>query len=77
MGGSGWDQLNASQNIVVWESNDLVTWSDQRIVFAGFDDAGCVWAPEAIYNEATGEYYVYWSARDRTEDGTEDWALRV
>ncbi len=34
-GGSGWDQLNASQNLVVWESTDLVNWSDQRIVFAG------------------------------------------
>ena len=76
-GGSGWDQLNASQNIVVWESTDLVTWSDQRIVFAGFDAAGCVWAPEAVWNEATGEYYVYWSARDRNEVDTPDWALRV
>ncbi|WP_127819290.1 family 43 glycosylhydrolase [Microbacterium sp. CPCC 204701] len=76
-GGSGWDQLNASQNIVVWESTDLVNWSDQRIVFAGFDQAGCVWAPEATYNEATGEYYVYWAARDRTDNGTDDWALRM
>ncbi|HEX5856597.1 MAG TPA: family 43 glycosylhydrolase [Microbacterium sp.] len=76
-GGSGWDQLNASQNIVVWESSDLVNWSDQRIVFAGFDQAGCVWAPEATYNEATGEYYVYWAARDRTDNGTNDWALRM
>lgn len=76
-GGSGWDQLNASQDIVVWESTDLVTWSDQRIVFAGFEHAGNVWAPEAVYNEATGEYYVYWSARDRRDNETEDWALRV
>ena len=76
-GGSGWDQLNASQNIVVWESTDLVNWSDQRIVFAGFDHAGCVWAPEATYNEETGEYYVYWAARDRTDNGTNDWALRM
>ena len=76
-GGSGWDQLNASQNLVVWESTDLVNWSDQRIVFAGFDDAGCVWAPEATYNEETGEYYVYWAARDRTDNGTNDWALRM
>ncbi|WP_137843056.1 family 43 glycosylhydrolase [Microbacterium sp. 2FI] len=76
-GGSGWDQLNASQNIVVWESTDLVTWSDQRIVFAGFDFAGNVWAPEATYNEETGEYYVYWSARDQRENETPDWALRV
>ncbi len=76
-GGSGWDQLNASQNLVVWESTDLVNWSDQRIVFAGFDKAGCVWAPEAIYNEATGEYYVYWAARDQTDNNTPDWALRM
>ncbi|MEE6274530.1 immunoglobulin-like domain-containing protein, partial [Georgenia sp. MJ206] len=76
-GGSGWDQLNASQNLVVWESTDLVTWSDQRIVFAGFPHAGNVWAPEAIWNEATGEYYVYWSARDRRDNETPDWALRV
>jgi beta-xylosidase len=76
-GGSGWDQLNASKNIVVWESTDLVNWSDQRIVFAGFEHAGNVWAPESIYNEETGEYYVYWSARDRRENETPDWALRV
>lgn len=76
-GGSGWDQLNASQNLVVWESSDLVNWSDQRIVFAGFDKAGCVWAPEAVYNDATGEYYVYWAARDQTDNNTPDWALRM
>jgi len=76
-GGSGWDQLGASQNIVVWESTDLVTWSDQRIVFAGFEHAGNVWAPEAIYDDTSGEYYVYWAARDRRDHGTEDWALRV
>lgn len=76
-GGSGWDQLNASQNLVVWESHDLVNWSDQRIEFAGFEHAGNVWAPEAIWNEETGEYYVYWSARDQRHYETDDWALRV
>ena len=30
-GGSGWDQQNASQNIVVWESNDLVNWSEPKL----------------------------------------------
>ena len=76
-GGSGWDQLNASQNIVVWESNDLVNWSEPRLVYAGFDNAGCVWAPEAIYDESTGDYLVYWSARDKSLSGTNDNALRV
>lgn len=76
-GGSGWDQLNASQDILVWESTDLVNWSEPRVVFAGFDYAGCVWAPEAYYDETTGDYYVYWSARDQRDNGTDNWALRV
>ena len=76
-GGSGWDQQNASQNIVVWESTDLVNWSEPKLVYAGFDDAGCVWAPEAIYDETTGDYLVYWSARDKSLNGTDDNALRV
>lgn len=76
-GGSGWDQLGASQNIVVWESADLVNWSEPRLVYAGFDQAGCVWAPEAIYDKTTGDYVIYWSARDKSKAGTDDNALRV
>ena len=76
-GGSGWDQLNASQNIVVWESNDLVNWSEPRLVYSGFENAGCVWAPEAYYDNTTGDYLVYWSARDKSLSGTNDNALRV
>ncbi len=76
-GGSGWDQLGASQNLVVWESKDLVNWSEPQLVFAGFDQAGCVWAPEAIYDETAGDYVVYWSARDKSKAGTEENALRV
>ncbi len=76
-GGSGWNQLSASQNIVVWESTDLVNWSEPRLVYAGFANAGCVWAPEAIYDETTGDYLIYWSSRDKSKDGTEENALRV
>ena len=65
-GGSGWDQLNASQNLVIWESTDLVNWSEPRLVYAGFDNAGCVWAPEAIYDDTKQDYVVYWSARDKS-----------
>ncbi len=76
-GGSGWNQLSASQNLVIWESSDLVNWSEPRLVHAGFDDAGCIWAPEAIYDDTTGDYVVYWSARDKSKAGTDDNALRV
>ena len=76
-GGSGWNQLSASKNLVVWESTDLVNWSEPRLVYAGFDTAGCVWAPEAIYDDTTGDYVVYWSARDYSKQDTEENALRV
>jgi GH43 family beta-xylosidase len=75
--GGSWDQLNASQKIVVWQSEDLVNWTFNGDIFAGFDKAGNVWAPEAYYDDASGQYYVYWAARDQRDNGTNNWALRV
>jgi len=57
-----------SKSIVVWESEDLVNWSDPRLVKVAPDDAGCTWAPEAVYDEERGEYMVFWAsltARDQ------------
>lgn len=65
-GGNGWDaaQNQGSQSLMVWESTDLVNWSEQRMVEVSASiGAGCTWAPEAIYDAATGEYVVYWASR--------------
>ena len=64
-GGSG------SHGIVVWESDDLVNWSEPWIAEIAPENAGCTWAPEFIYDETTGEYVVYWSATsiELDEDG--------
>jgi|GEM_PF-593277 len=63
--GKGWGeaQHNGSKSIVVWESPDLINWSSPRLVnVAGnIPSAGCVWAPEAIYDEDSGNYVVYWA----------------
>lgn len=56
---------NGSKDIMVWESDDLVNWSNQRAITIADDKTGCMWAPEAIYDEITGEYIVYWSGDDR------------
>ena len=64
--GNGWDaaQNRGSQSLMVWESTDLVNWSEQRMVEVSADiEAGCTWAPEATYDPATGEYVVYWASR--------------
>ena len=46
----------------MWESTDLVHWSDQRHVKVSSDFAGNTWAPEAFYDETAGEYVVYWAS---------------
>ncbi len=51
-----------SRSIVVWESTNLVQWTAARLVRVAPDDAGCVWAPEAIYDEEAGDYLVYWAS---------------
>lgn len=51
-----------SRSSVVWESEDLVKWSEPRPVRVAADDAGCTWAPEAIYGEENGDYLVFWAS---------------
>lgn len=54
---------------MIWESADLVNWSELRMVdVASSISAGAAWAPEAIYDEKTGEYLVYWSSRVSTDN---------
>jgi hypothetical protein len=56
-----------SQSIVIWKSSDLVHWSEPRLVKVAADDAGCTWAPEAIYDPASKRYLVYWASTTRRD----------
>ncbi|MFE5837455.1 glycoside hydrolase family 43 protein [Arthrobacter sp. NPDC056493] len=51
-----------SRCIVVWESQDLISWSEPRLVELAPPDAGNAWAPEAMYDPAAGSYLVYWAS---------------
>ncbi|HEX2974096.1 MAG TPA: glycoside hydrolase family 43 protein [Tepidisphaeraceae bacterium] len=51
-----------SKSIVVWESNDLIHWSPPRLELVAPADAGCVWAPAAIYDEDARDYLVCWAS---------------
>lgn len=57
-----------SRSILVWESKDLIEWSEPRLVAVAPDDAGCTWAPEAVYDEQSGDYLVFWASTSRTDD---------
>ena len=56
-----------SRSIVVWESSDLVNWSAPRLVPLAHELAGCVWAPEAIYDPEKKAYLVYWASALSTD----------
>jgi len=62
--GGNWGQYanNGSKSIMVWESDDLVNWSEQRMIEIAPEGAGNMWAPETIYDPSTGEYVVYWAS---------------
>lgn len=66
--GQGWGpwSLEGSKYLMVWESDDLINWSEQRMIKFANDDIGCAWAPEATYDPDTGEYIVYASGKDLT-----------
>jgi sucrose-6-phosphate hydrolase SacC (GH32 family) len=72
-------QTAASQSIVIWESEDLVNWSEPRLVKVAPDNAGCTWAPEAVYDEKRGEYMVFWASKTADDNYSKQriWAART
>ncbi|MDQ0747564.1 beta-xylosidase [Streptomyces africanus] len=65
-----WDQVqrHGSKSIMVWESTDLVHWTDQRLVKVSPDNAGNTWAPEAYWDDELGEYVVFWASKLYADD---------
>ena len=61
-GDFGTAQETGSRSIMVWESDDLVNWSEQREIVVSPENAGNTWAPEAYWDAANEEYVVYWAS---------------
>ncbi|WP_405522138.1 family 43 glycosylhydrolase [Streptomyces canus] len=64
-GNGDWDaaQRSGSKSIMIWESTDLVHWTNQRLIKISPDTAGNTWAPEAFYDAKLGEYVVFWASK--------------
>ncbi|MBE1879024.1 glycoside hydrolase family 43 protein [Myceligenerans pegani] len=64
-GQGGWDQWvrHGSRSLVLWDSDDLVTWSGPRLVEVAPPEAGMAWAPEVVTDPDTGDRVVFWSSR--------------
>ncbi len=62
--GKGWAaaQYAGSRDILVWESDDLREWRGPNLRRIGIEGAGCVWAPEAVYDEKEDAILVFWAS---------------
>ena len=68
-----------SRSIVIWESRNLVDWSSPRLAEVAPKDAGCAWAPEAVYDESTQDYLVFWASMTKRDNFAKHriWAART
>lgn len=71
--GKGWNvaQYEGSRDLIIWESDDLVNWTKERSVTLGVEGAGCVWAPEAIYDKKREAYLVFFASMVKLEGDEE------
>ena len=53
---------NGSKYLAMWESEDLVNWSEQRMLPLGDEDFGCLWAPDVFYDPEKEDYVLHWSS---------------
>lgn len=63
-GGCSWEEARdaGSRKIVIWTSEDLIHWSAPWVYAVDIGNAGCAWAPEAIYDKHRGAYLVFWAS---------------
>ena len=65
-----------SRFLFVWESEDLVSWTGERLVEVGIPKAGCVWAPEAVFCMEKNAWFVFWASMVK-EDGDKEPKHRI
>lgn len=53
---------DGSQNLMMWESEDLLHWSEEKELPLGKEGTGCHWAPDIIFDKKTQEYILHWSS---------------
>ncbi|KAI0547817.1 glycoside hydrolase family 43 protein [Xylaria curta] len=70
--GFSWDKATrqGSRGLVIWKSTDLVNWSSPSLRTVEADTAGMAWAPSAVWDDATSQYYVFWSSRQYSSSDT-------
>lgn len=65
---------NGSRFLSCWETDDLVHFSPQRLLYFGREDFGCLWAPEVFYDAPTEQYLIHWGSTVKA-DGYEHMSI--
>ena len=72
---ASWDwetfATKGSRSLLVWESEDLINWSEERLIEVGIPEAGCVWAPEAVYCKEKDMWFVFFASNVKESGDTE------
>ncbi|KAI1379207.1 glycoside hydrolase family 43 protein [Hypoxylon crocopeplum] len=70
--GFSWDKATrqGSRGIVVWKSSNPVDWSEPTLRTVERDTAGMVWAPSAVWDDETSQYYLFWASRHYSSSDT-------
>ncbi|MDQ0233470.1 glycoside hydrolase family 43 protein [Metabacillus malikii] len=65
-----WEEIarKGSKCFSVWESENLVDWTEQRLVKIGNEDFGCMWAPDIIFDKEHDDYVIHWSSPHKQND---------
>lgn len=71
--GKGWKdaQENGSRSIIVWKTEDLVHWTKEKSYEVGLPEAGCVWAPEAVYDKEKEAFLVFFASKVKNKGEAE------
>ena len=67
-----WKYVNShgSKNLTMWKSDDLIHFEEQKQIYFGRDDFGCLWAPEVFFDEINEEYIIHFGSTNIEDNYT-------
>lgn len=67
--GKGWDVAcnSGSRDLLHWTSTDLIHWSKEESFTLAIPGAGCLWAPECIYDKEHDDYFIFFASNVQEE----------
>ncbi|MBO7402328.1 MAG: glycoside hydrolase family 43 protein [Lachnospiraceae bacterium] len=61
-------QREGSSSLMMWESEDLLHWSEEKELKVRPVGSGCAWAPDIIRDKEAGEWVLHWSSPNPEHD---------